>query len=170
MNMIAQKLKRIKRLTAAGRKLTYILTNIYNRHKHPSKEAGKKSGVHPATMRRWADKGRISYVRTPGGHRRYDIDGFLGICYCRVGCAKQRDDLNRKVEYMQSRYPDAEVVTDVGSGLNFKRRGLLSLLDRLHRGEKLTLVVAYRERLARFGAELIKRLIEQNGGQLVVLN
>ena len=71
---------------------------------------------------------------------------------------------------MQSRYPDAEVVTDVGSGLNFKRRGLLSLLDRLHRGEKLTLVVAYRERLARFGAELIERLIEQNGGELVVLN
>ena len=71
---------------------------------------------------------------------------------------------------MQSRYPAAEVVTDVGSGLNFKRRGLLSLLDRLHRGEKLTLVVAYRDRLARFGAELIERLIEQNGGQLVVLN
>ena len=70
---------------------------------------------------------------------------------------------------MQSRYPDAEVVTDVGSGLNFKRRGLLSLLDRLHRGEKLTVVVAYRERLARFGAELIERLIEQNSGQLVVL-
>ena len=71
---------------------------------------------------------------------------------------------------MQSRYPDAEVVTDVGSGLNFKRRGLLSLLDRLHRGEKLTLVVAYRDRLARIGSELIERLIEQNGGELVVLN
>ena len=70
---------------------------------------------------------------------------------------------------MQSRYPEAEVITDIGSGLNFKRRGLLSLLDRLHRGEKLTLVVAYRDRLARFGAELIKRCIEQNGGQLVVL-
>ena len=99
----------------------------------------------------------------------YDIDGFLGVCYCRVGYAKQRDDLNRQVEYMQSRYSDAEVITDIGSGLNFKRRGLLSLLDRLHRGEKLTLVVAYRDRLARFGAELIERCIEQNGSKLVVL-
>ncbi len=71
---------------------------------------------------------------------------------------------------MQSRYPDAEVITDVGGGINFKRRGLLSLLDRLHSGEKLTLVVAYRDRLARFGTELISLLIEQNGGQLVVLN
>ena len=71
---------------------------------------------------------------------------------------------------MQSRYTAAEVITDSGSGINFKRRGLLSLLDRLHSGEKLTLVVAYRERLARFGTELISLLIEQNGGQLVVLN
>ena len=71
---------------------------------------------------------------------------------------------------MRSVYPDAEVVTDVGSGLNFKRRGLFSLLDRLHRGEKLTIVVAYRDRLARFGTEIISLLIEQNGGQLVVLN
>ena len=91
------------------------------------------------------------------------------ICYCRVSSAKQRDDLARRVSFMQSRYPEAEVITDIGSGLNFKRRGLLSLLDRLHRGEKLTIVVAYRDRLARFGVELIKRLIEQNGGELVVL-
>ena len=140
-----------------------------------SKEAGKKLGVHPATMRRWADEGRVSYVRTPGGHRRYDIDEFLGVsepttvCYCRVSSAKQRDDLNRQVEFMQSRYPVAEVITDIGSGLNFERRGLLSLLDRLHDGEKLTVVVAYRDRLARFGVELIEHLIEQNGGELVVL-
>ena len=71
---------------------------------------------------------------------------------------------------MQSVYPEAEVITDIGSGINFKRRGRLSLLDRLHRGEKLTIVVAYRDRLARFGTELISLLIDKNGGQLVVLN
>ena len=147
-------------------------------HMLTSKEAGKKLGVHPATMRRWADEGRVSYVRTPGGHRRYDIDELLNasggsepttVCYCRVSGTKQRDDLERQVEYMQSQYPEAEVITDIGSGLNFKRQGLLSLLDRLHGGEKLTIVVAYRDRLARFGSELIERLIEQNGGELVVL-
>jgi len=71
---------------------------------------------------------------------------------------------------MQSRYPEAEDIRDIGSGLNFKRRGLLSLLDRLHRGEKLTLVVAYRDRLARIGTKFIALLIEQNGSELVVLN
>ena len=70
---------------------------------------------------------------------------------------------------MRERYPDAEVVTDVASGLNFKRRGLLSILERLHQGDKLRVVVAYRDRLARFGTELIEALLERNGGELVVL-
>ena len=72
---------------------------------------------------------------------------------------------------MRSRYPDAEIVSDVGSGLNFKkRRGLLSILERVHQGDKLTVVVTYRDRLARFGTELIETLLERNGGELVVLN
>ena len=71
---------------------------------------------------------------------------------------------------MRERYPDAEVVNDVGSGLNFKRRGLLSILERVHAGDKLRVVVAYRDRLARFGTELIEVLLERNGGEFVVLN
>ena len=64
----------------------------------------------------------------------------------------------------------AEVITDVASGLNYRRKGLATILERLHSGDKLTLVVAYRDRLARFGTELIEQMLEQNGGQLVVLN
>ena len=71
---------------------------------------------------------------------------------------------------MRERYPDAEIVSDVGSGLNFKRKGLLAILERLHQGDKLCVVVAYRDRLARFGTELIETLLERNGGELVVLN
>ena len=76
----------------------------------------------------------------------------------------------RQVAFMRERYPDAEIVSDVGSGLNFKRRGLLAILERLHQGDKLRVVVAYRDRLARFGTELIETLLERNGGELVVLN
>ena len=71
---------------------------------------------------------------------------------------------------MRERYPDAEIVRDIGSGLNFKRKGLLAILERLHQGDKLRVVVAYRDRLARFGTELIETLLERNGGELVVLN
>jgi predicted site-specific integrase-resolvase len=71
---------------------------------------------------------------------------------------------------MQSLYPEAEIIKDIGSGLNFKRKGLRSLLDRLLQGDKFILVVACRDRLARFGFELVQYMVEQNGGQIVVLD
>ena len=71
---------------------------------------------------------------------------------------------------MQEHYPGAEVITDIASGLNYRRKGLTAILERLHRGDQLILVVAYRDRLARFGTELIEQLLQQNGGQLLVLN
>ncbi|MEQ8959867.1 MAG: hypothetical protein RLP02_18405 [Coleofasciculus sp. C2-GNP5-27] len=74
----------------------------------------------------------------------------------------------RQVAYMQSLYPQAEIVKDIGSGLNFIHEGLRSLLDRLLRGDKLTIVVACKYRLCRFGRKLIQYLLEQNGGNIVV--
>lgn len=71
---------------------------------------------------------------------------------------------------MPERYPDAEITSDIGSGLNFKRKGLQSLLVRLMRADQLTLVVACRDRLCRFGFELFEFMVEQNGGKLLVLN
>ena len=73
-------------------------------------------------------------------------------------------------QFMQERFPDANIVTDVGGGLNFQRKGLVSLLERLHRGDKLRIVVAHRDRLARFGFELIQWMAEQNGGEILVLD
>ena len=143
----------------------------------PSREASRILGVHPQTLRVWAREGRISYIRTEGNQRRYDVDSYIGnakptvtICYCRVSSKKRSADLDRQVAFMRERYPDTEIVTDVASGLNFKRKGLLSILERLHQGDKLRVVVAYRDRLARFGTELIETLLERNGGELVVLN
>lgn len=71
---------------------------------------------------------------------------------------------------MQERYPQAQIIKDIGSGLNFKRKRLQTLLERLLRGEKLKVVVAHRERLARFGFELIRFLVEKNGGERLVLD
>lgn len=143
----------------------------------PSRQACKRLGIHRNTLQAWADAERILTIRTPGGQRRYDVDAFLGastgtklICYCRVSSAKQKDDLGRQVAVMQERFPQAEIVKDIGSGLNWKRKGLLALLERAMRGEKLEVVVAHRDRLARFGHELVRWIIEQPGGKLVVLD
>ena len=132
--------------------------------------------MHPQTLKKWARDGRIDYILTEGSQRRYDVDSYLGqsnpaqtVCYCRVSSKKQSADLDRQVAFMRERYPDAEIVSDV-AGLNFKRKGLLAILERLHQEDKLRVVVAYRDRLARFGTELIETLLERNGGELVVLN
>lgn len=145
-------------------------------------QAAQLSGLHPNTIRNWADEGKIYSTRTKGGHRRVDISEYIipkteekvgdkyTICYCRVSSAKQKDDLNRQVEYMREQYPDAEIIKEIGSGINFKRKGLCRILGRAMRGDVITLVVAYKDRLARFGADIIEFILNQNGGKLVVLN
>lgn len=143
----------------------------------PSRKAATRLELHPQTLRRYAAEGKIPYYRNAGGQRPYDVDAYLRgtaaptvVCYCRVSSAKQRGDSERQIEQMRGLYPEAEVITDVAGGLNWQRRGLRSILERLHRGDKLEVVVAHRDRLARFGFELIQWLVEQNGGQVMVLN
>lgn len=133
-------------------------------------------GLHQNKLRRYADRGKVPCIRTESGQRRYGVDGYLRevqpvrtVCYCRVSSFKHRDDLRRQVAWMLERYPAAEVIQDIGGGLNWRRRGLVSLLERLHRGDKLQIVVAPRDRLARLGFEVLQRLAEANGGEVVVL-
>lgn len=139
------------------------------------KKAAEFYGVHVTTVRKYAENGSVKAKRTATGRWMFDISEQLEsrhsvICYCRVSSKKQRDDLARQVVYMQENFPKAEIVSDIGSGLNYKRPGLKSILDRLMHGEKLTIVVAHKDRLARFGTELIEHLVNTNGGELLVLN
>ena len=147
----------------------------------PSRKAAAILGLHPNTLRSYANRGKIPHYRNAAGQRLYDVDSYLQgnqennqeaetVCYCRVSSHQQKDDLQRQVQFMQERFPDANIVTDVGGGLNFQRKGLVSLLERLHRGDKLRIVVAHRDRLARFGFELIQWMAEQNGGEILVLD
>jgi len=141
----------------------------------PLRKAVQQLGLHPNTLRKYADEGKIKTIKNEAGQRMYDVQSYVNgavrasvVCYCRVSSTKQRDDLERQVAFMQSLYPDAEIIRDVGSGINFKRKGLQTLLDRLLQGDKLTLVVAHRDRLARFGFDLIRYLVECNGGVILV--
>lgn len=142
----------------------------------PLRKAVEFLGLHPNTLRKYADSGKIKSIKNEAGQRLFDVESYQRdsidptlICYCRVSSTKQRDDLKRQVSFMQSQYPGAEVIQDIGSGLNFKRKGLRSLLVRLMQGDKLTIVVACRDRLCRFGFELFEFMAQQNGGSIVVL-
>ena len=133
---------------------------------YSAKRASEILGYNPNYLRELAKQGKIACIRTAGGHRRYDVeafiktksqsDAFATVCYCRVSSTKQKDDLERQVNLMRSIYPDAEIIRDIGSGLNEKRRGYRTLLDRLLAGDKLQLVIAHRDRLCRFGIGTIQ--------------
>lgn len=144
------------------------------------RQASNILGVRVETLRQWDREGKIKTIRTAGQTRLYDISSVIGsteterqkttVLYCRVSSPKQKEDLKRQISYMKEKYPDSEVVRDVGSGINFKRKGLNTLLERSLSGEQLTVVVAYKDRLARFGYDLLERIFQRNGGRIVVLN
>jgi predicted site-specific integrase-resolvase len=143
----------------------------------PLRKAVEFLGLHPHTLRKYADEGKIKSIKNEAGQRLYDVESYQRgatraavVCYCRVSSAKQRDDLARQVEFMRQQYPDAEIIKDIGSGLNFKRKGLQALLVRLMRGDKLKIVIACKDRLCRFGFELFQFMVEQNGGEILVLD
>jgi predicted site-specific integrase-resolvase len=146
-------------------------------------KAAKILGVAPSTLRHWAEEQQITSFRTPAGHLRFDVSGLVGnqcsitrsvILYSRVSSSKQRDDLKRQQQYLRERNPhqcDQLIeVSDIGSGLNFKRPGLLRILGSVLAGNVSYLVVASRDRLARFGHELIFWLCERSKTQVVVLD
>ena len=142
------------------------------------KEAAKVTGLHPNTLRKYADNGTIPSKRTPSGQRLFAIAAWLEednapketICYARVSSRKQAKDLERQVTFLQQSHPEAQVVKDIGSGLNHKRKGLKTILAKVLAGYPLTIVVAHRDRLVRFGFELIEWMVQQNGGKIVVLS
>lgn len=139
------------------------------------KKAVEATGLHPHTLRKYADRGDIPHYRIPNGDRRFDVSGFVRqkrvcVCYARVSQPKQKKDLAHQCELLQAKYPGGEHVRDIGSGLNFKRKGLRTILERAISGESITVVVTYKDRLARFGFDLIEWLLQRNGGEVVVLN
>lgn len=146
----------------------------------PLRKAIELTGMSANTLRKYADNGTIKMQRIGKGQRLFDVSDLLArkgeangkpvVCYCRVSSGKQKDYLARQVVFMRERFPNAEIIQDIGSGLNYKRKGLQSILQRLLQGDKLTIIVAHRDRLCRFGFELIEFLVQQNGGEIMVLD
>ncbi|NEQ74423.1 MAG: IS607 family transposase [Okeania sp. SIO2C9] len=143
------------------------------------KEAAEVLGVDVRTLVRWEQAGQINAIKTPAGQRRYDIDSYIQnasvssrktVLYCRVSSNAQKPYLNHQVAELQNLYPDAEIIKEVGSGLNFQRKKLLKLLSQILSGEVEKVVVSHQDRIARFGFDLFNWVCEQNHCELVVLN
>lgn len=134
------------------------------------------------TLRRWADNNKIIYKRNPSNQRVYFIPDRnnerikdiklsykQNFIYCRVSSYKQKDDLDRQCMLLSNRYPDHKIIRDIGSGLNYKRKGLLSLLEQSSKGTVGQIIVSSKDRLCRFGFELLEWLFVQNNTELLVL-
>ena len=143
-------------------------------------EMAHRLGVAIVTLRRWDKEGKLKPLfRTIGGHRRYgdaDLNGKtdLTVLYSRVSCHDQKPDLIRQSarlhDYAAGKgWMKTETISDLGSGLNFRKRGLLRLLDMILHRRMSRLVIENKDRLLRFGAELIFRLCATQGIEVVVV-
>lgn len=143
--------------------------------------AAKLAGVSVETLREWEKMGKISSHRTQGGHRRYDVDQFhepasrQTILYARVSSYDQKGDLQRQMDVLTAysqgqKWENIESISDLGSGLNYKKKGLTRLIHLILDNRVERLVITHKDRLLRFGSELIFSLCEQMGTQVVILN
>ena len=151
-------------------------------------EAAKALGVSITTLRRWEAAGKLSAEHTAGGHRRYDLAKLRPelyhagadsvsrktIAYARVSSHDQKDDLERQKQvlelYCAQQGWTFEVIADLGSGMNYHKKGLKHLLDAVVDGQIGRLVITHKDRLLRFGAELVFAICAIKNVEVVILN
>jgi predicted site-specific integrase-resolvase len=154
---------------------------------YPINKFAKIIGVTSKTLRNWGSSGKlIPHHRSDSGYRFYSesqLNQILSerndhvkrtIGYCRVSSIKQKDDLERQVEnmrlYLMSQGNPFEIITDIGSGINYKKSGLQTLLKMICSYETEKVVVLYKDRLVRFGFELIESVASMHGCQIEIID
>lgn len=153
-------------------------------------EASVLIGVTTTTLRRWDKNGSFSHNhRTVGNHRRYkliDVINFINperinedkrkvVCYARVSSHDQKKDLERQSIVLKNHcflneFNDVEFINDLGSGLNFKKKGLKKLLNMILNNEVDKLILTHKDRLLRFGSDLIINIAKHYNTETIILN
>ena len=155
---------------------------------YSSKSVTKILGVTAQTLRNWDKEGKLkpAYIKS-NGYRYYSEDSILSytqerktkkdlnvIGYARVSSNKQTDDLERQVNnlkiYLDNKYKSYDIITDIGSGINYTKKGLQLLIDKINKKEVDIIVVLYKDRLLRFGFELIEYFARINNVKIEVLD
>jgi putative resolvase len=169
-------------------KIVYVFSIMKMNNYVPLREIVKLLGLQPHTIRKWGKEGLVDTIKTPTGQQLYSknsIQAILNgnpddkktlppkkqnIIYCRVSSKKQEEDLIRQIGQLRELYPNHTLVEDIGSGTHWKRKGLQTILELAMQKRIGDLVVAHRDRLCRFGFELIEHIVKLGGGKLIVLD
>ncbi len=150
-------------------------------------EASKLLGVSKSTLRRWEDEGRlVPDERTKGNQRRYKLSTLKPemkhrinynrktVAYARVSSYDQKEDLERQKQllemYCVSNGWEYEIISDLGSGMNYHKKGLKRLLEEILNNQVGRLVITHKDRLLRFGAELVFAICEAKEVEVVIMN
>lgn len=155
---------------------------------YSAKEVTKILGVTAQTLRNWDKQNKLkpSYTKS-NGYRYYSEESILSytqerktkkdinvIGYARVSSKKQEDDLNRQIDnltkYISNKYTSFEIISDIGSGINYSKPGLLKLIDKINRKEVDLIIILYKDRLLRFGFELIEYFASINNVKIEILD
>jgi predicted site-specific integrase-resolvase len=151
-------------------------------------EVSKILNVTVRTLQKWDREGKLKANRTPTTNRRYytqdQINEYLGkknrisediVIYARVSSNSQKADLLSQVEFLKQYanakgYIVAEVITDIGSGLNYNRKKWNDLLAGIEEKRISKVIVSHKDRFIRFGYEWFERFVEKNGCEIEVVN
>lgn len=136
-------------------------------------QIAKMYNVAPMTVRRWIESGKFEHVqRTLGGEYRVGvITETKNILYARVSSKKQESSIDSQLEYLKSKVSEYdEVMYDIGSGFNFKRKQFRAILERCLKGESIRVVVSNQDRFTRVGFEFLQWIFERTGGSVEVLD
>ena len=146
-------------------------------------EAAALLGCSISTLRKWEASGELLPARkTAGGTRYYATADLLGlgdadaptVCYARVSSHDQKEDLERQhamlEAYCAAKGWRSEVIKDLGSGMNYRKPGLNKLLEMILRKQMRRLVITHKDRLLRFGSELVFALCAHQQIEIVIIH
>ena len=151
----------------------------------PPREVCRILHIHRDTLFKWTHQGKLPSIKMASGQNRYPKSAVLTLaspqvqdqvpklnfCYARVSTRGQLQDLNRQIELFSSRYPGHILIKDIGSGINFKRKGFQTLLDHAIKGDIGEIIITHKDRLCRFGFDLFESILSQcSHGKIVVLD
>lgn len=152
-------------------------------------KASKMLGLTEQTLRVWEKEGKLKSIRTNGGHRRYEeseikrcmgMQGLISqddkktIIYARVSTSNRKDDLERQKQvlemYCVAKGWKYDIIEDIGSGLNYKKQGLLKLIELIETNQVKRIVLNYKDRLLRYGSEIIFEMCKYHDVDIEIIN